>query len=65
MCYVQEILKVISKGFNDVIIGMQLFEFFFLEENGYDFDEGFFDEWNEFFLDDDLFEMIVDNLFFF
>lgn len=49
MCYVWEILKVISKVFNDVVIGIQLFEFFFLEESGYDFDEEFFDEWNEFF----------------
>lgn len=42
--------------------GMQSSEPSPLEENGYDFDEGFFDEWNEFLSDDDLFEMIVDNL---
>ncbi|RMX43145.1 hypothetical protein pdam_00006873 [Pocillopora damicornis] len=48
MCHAQEILKVISKGFNDVTTGMQSSEPSPLEENGYDFDEGFFDEWNEF-----------------
>ena len=62
MCHAQEILKVIRKGFNDVTTGMQSSEPSPLEENGYDFDEGFFDEWNEFLSDDDLFEMIVDNL---
>ena len=38
MCHAQEILKVISKGFNDVTTGMQSSEPSPLEENGYDFD---------------------------
>ena len=62
MCHAQEILKVIRKVFNDVATGMQSSELSPLEENGYDFDEEFLDEWNEFLQDDDLFEMIVDNL---
>ena len=61
MCHAQEILKVISKVSNDVATGMQTSEPSPLE-NGYDFNEVFLDEWNEFLQDDDLFEMIVDNL---
>lgn len=41
MCHAQEILKVISKGFNDVTTGMQSSEPSPLEENGYDFDRVF------------------------
>ena len=56
MCHAREILKVISKVFNDVATGMQS------SEHGYDFDEELLDEWNEFLQDDHLFEMILDNL---
>ena len=62
MCHAQEILKVISKVFNDVATGIQSSEPSPLEENGYDADEELLDEWNEFLQDDDLFEMILDNL---
>ena len=62
MCHAREILKVISKVFNDVATGIQSSEPSPLEENGYDFDEELLDEWNEFLQDDDLFEMILDNL---
>ena len=62
MCHAREILKVISKVFNDVATGMQLSEPSTLEENDYDFDDELLDEWNEFLQDDDLFDMILDNL---
>ena len=62
MCHAWEILKVISKVFNDVATGMQLSEHSPLEENDYDFDDEPLDEWNEFLQDDDLFDMILDNL---
>lgn len=62
MCHAWEILKVISKVFNDVATGMQLSEPSPLEENDYDFDDELLDEWNEFLQDDDLFDMILDNL---
>ena len=62
MCHAREILKVISKVFNDVATGMQLSQPSPLEENDYDFDDELLDEWNEFLQDDDLFDMILDNL---
>ena len=56
-----EIISVISDVFDDVKFDNQS-SCWLSEEKDYDFDDGLLDEWSGILLDDELFDLIIDNI---